>query len=283
MQDRWSRLVEECRIGTVYRPIVRPGGTKYESHNPHIDLSDVPVFYWGEMLAVRDGDEMCNALDAIRAGALKLPYPRVAFLYHVSSDNPALHAGPKHLQCHRERVYAVVGEEEDDGSITCFSFMWHYRKMDHWTKQAWQAGVTCGSGSQIELSYDPGIVAPADFFEVYSQSNQDKILHFLTDLHRLMTHSGFVTFPSPGKETQKINQRRSRLNLPDVPLVRIIKFDIAVPKTAPHAPAVPGAPKRPHFRRGTYRTLATGRRVWVRPSAVRGGGADAPPPWYEMR
>jgi hypothetical protein len=282
MQDCWSRLVEECRIGTVYRPIFLSNRTTFDSHKPHVELSQVPIFYWGEMQADRDDAEVDKALQAIQTGAIKLPYERVAFMYHVSSDNPTLHRGPAHRQNHNARVYVMIVEEEDDGSITIFSFYWHYTTMDHWVKQCFQARVTCGSDAQMEFAFHPDVLPHVEFMARFQCAIEHMILNFLADWHRLMTHKGSVTFPLPGKETQRINLRRSRLKLPDVSAIRIIKLGDLVLHVAPSAPSAPGAMKRPHFRKGTYRTLATGRRIWVRAMAIHGGGGD-PPPWYEIR
>jgi hypothetical protein len=282
MQDCWSRLVEDCRTGLLYRPVIRPERTTFESHNPHIDLTDVPVFFWGEMPFEIDDAKINEAVDAAQTCAIKLPYPRVAFLYHVASDNLGLYQAPRNLQNHDALVYVMVIEEEDDGSVVVFSFYWHYTKMDHWVKQAWQGRVTCGSDAQIEFAYDLDMLPHVDFMGRYRQSNEDRILQFLADLHRLMTHGGSVALAPAGKETQKINLRRNHLKLPDVPLVRVITFDDAVAHEASSAPSAPGAMKRPHFRRGTYRTLATGRRIWVRPAAIHGGDGSSPP-WYEVR
>jgi hypothetical protein len=285
IQDSWSKLVEECRIGSVLRPVALPGAkrTSYLPHQSQIDLAEVPVFFWGEQPTRISNAAQNEAMDAAIDGTFKLPYQRVAFLYYISERHSAHGLAPERHRLDDERVYAVVAEEETDGSLTICCFVWHWRTQEHWIKQAWQGHVPIGTdGADVVIAFDPAFYDNADgeFLEFYTRASEHRVIQFLIDCHKLMTKGGSVTLAAPGYRTEKINNRRGALKLPLVPPIRIIKFDN--PVVVHDAPSEPSTAKRPHFRRGTYRTLATGRRVWVKPSAIH-GGSGAAPPWYEIR
>jgi hypothetical protein len=114
-----------------------------------------------------------------------------------------------------------------------------------------------------------------------ADSAQNRIIILQLDLHRLVKSGTGRTVAGIGGEiARKANARRHRDGLPELPSVRVITFD-PMPPLKSASGKTGGTPKRAHFRRGTWRTLPSGREVWVKPMAIHGGTPDRPP-WYEV-
>ena len=280
-QDAFAQLVEECRIGTLYRCelLCNPNRTKFILHKPGIDLSDLPVFYLGEMADSTDAKQTDAALDAVQAKQFRLPYPRCGFLSYLPASSLALTRGPDRYRLLIGRYYLMLAQELDDG-VLFSSFMLHDNK-DHWAKQVWQVFLNAKS---IEYAYDPAAIATtdADFLDHFQIGTEHRVTHLLPQIHRLMTRrQGTVAAGVGTAITARINARRQNLQLGAVPAIRIIDLDAPEPAPAASASHGKGAPKAPHYRRSTWRTLPTGRKVFVSSAAIH-GGTGSPPPWYEV-
>src|ERR1700693_3444912 len=92
-------------------------------------------------------------MDTITAGEFRLPYPRCGFMYQISSGNVALQyaallANSSDID---NRYMLTVAEQHEDGSILCYSFIFH-DGYEHWIKQIWQGRIL--QQSDIELAHD---------------------------------------------------------------------------------------------------------------------------------
>jgi hypothetical protein len=81
-QEEFAQLVEEIRLGWVHRIRYRMArGVVGIPHKPDIDISDLPVFYVGEMAdlvpadRIRQNDLKRAWLDQCARGQFRLPYP----------------------------------------------------------------------------------------------------------------------------------------------------------------------------------------------------------------
>jgi hypothetical protein len=283
-QDDFAQLNEECRLGWVYRCVIHsnPNRTSYHQHQPGVDMN-IPVFWLGEMPAQLIGgadSPLYGAMTAIKENRFKLPYPRSAYMYALSSDNPAMHRLPVSLHNDTPRHYVMVAEQSEDNSILLFCFM-HHATEPHWARQTWQVFITQSEDGAIETAFDPESKVDPVFMAYLSQSVDLRVQQWCADVYRLMTaNNGVVGYADGGSGTDRINARRDKLHLPTVPRLRIIDFNAPPPATVVGKGT--GTPKSPHFRRGGWRTLATGRQTWIPASAIKGGGGE-PPPWYEVR
>jgi hypothetical protein len=281
-QDAFAQLVEECRIGLVRRMMLlsNPDRVKYIPHKPDIEVADLPVFSLPERVII--GDDAVDGLEASQANRLHLPYSRCAFLYRVSATSPNLQKVPERWRRPIGRYYCVVAQAVDDG-ILAASFM---RSDDHphWSLQVWQAFISHGPAGGIEINYETDAIAGAnaEFLQMLDQSSTERLSLLMGDIHRLTTtETGEVTNIPGTRITDKINQRRQKMNLGEVPRIRIVKFD-AVVRPSSASTTKTGGTKKPHYRRGTWRKLSGGRQTWIPSSAIHGGGGDVPP-WYEVR
>jgi hypothetical protein len=280
-QDEFARLVEENRIGTLYRPVFRtnPNRTIYVSHRSGIDLSDLPVFFLGEQ-PVFAGEPAALAMEAVMADQFRLPYARCGFMHHMGAGHPSLLAASTYPN-NDPRWYMVLAEQEDDGRIIVTGFMRH-KPIDHWTRQIWQGVITSGAEGAITIAWDPKGNAPDQFLEFLFQSTEDRITLLLGEIHRMMTGRGRSEYATGTALSERIDQRRVKMKLPPVQRVRAIDFD-ALPTAPTGRENAKGTRKAPHFRRGSWHVRkATGKKSWHPPSAIHGGGGDAPP-WYEVR
>lgn len=273
IQDAFAALVADCHNKRVSRAIMREDKTHYEPHDPEVELDNLPVFAHAPV--ERFNDDTLAALDAIEAGEFRLPFPRCAFISYLPPNAPGLLNQSGSYAKSTPRHYVVIAEEEDDGSVTFFGFVRH-DDMTRWAKHVWQAQQT---REHFSFAFeDEG--APDDFLKGLVTAAQDRLRAVCGIIHKMSTHNGATVVATGGNATQLIDKRRTRLGLPPVPRVRLLNFDM--PRIARPATQPTGRTVMPHYRRGTWRSLATGRRVWVRASAIHGGG-DSPPPWYQVR
>jgi len=276
-QDAFSKLVEEVRIGQVRRPIAteRPVGTKFVPHKVNIDL-DIPMFYLiGDHHHI-PFDDATKAIDQIVDKTFHLPYPRCGFMMSL----PGTHPGLQHLdrRFHVRHTYIVVVEEDDEG-LHFIPFMTN-ELIGHWARQLFDIYMMFGS-DEIVTTYDPAWGDfPSDFISRVEASLWLRLAANLGLVYQLMNRQG-VAASLPGTQvTDKINSRRSKMDLPSVPLVTAIDLN-RMPSVSLSLGS--GSPKRPLFRRGSWHTRkATGKRSWHPPVAVHGGG-QVIPPWYEVR
>jgi hypothetical protein len=284
-QDAFAELVEEIRLGWVYRPELHElpkRHTKYIQHKPQVDLT-CPVFYFGEIASQQKTAVLDAALESLEQHTFRLPYPRCCFLSSLSSDNPslllaALKSGTGDAE---PRYYLTVAEQYGDGSIFCFSFMRHSGH-DHWIRQLWQATIRNG---HIDIAIDPQRCSE-EFMDMFRASAHSRIEALLADVQQLMTRKTGRSDEVVGSTvTRKIDERRRKLNLPDISRVR--RIDLTNPE--PDVGTVrrirtgtKGVPKRPHYRRGHWRNYEDGHQKWIEPLAIKGGSMN-PPPWYEVK
>ena len=281
-QDEFAQLVEQCRNGQVYRCVLADNTTKFYSHQPHVDL-DIPVFYTGEFPIKIDNTLLGEVSLAFKNGTFRLPYPRCALMSHLDGHSPAMMSVPRrYSQIGVSRRHLMVAEETETG-LLFYSFM-RSDIMMFWAKQQWQVFIPYLS-DQMEFAYDPEATAEAnqDFIPFYYQGTRCRMEVALLDIHRLTSGHGATTESVGTEVSDKIDRRRAKNGHHPVPRVRVIDFSVVPPARTIATPSDgPKATRMPHFRRGTWRTLQTGRKVWVRPCAVHGGSPNAPP-WYEVR
>jgi hypothetical protein len=281
-QDAFTQLVEDCRVGTLERITFDLDGPSYTPYKPDLDLSHVPVFFLGNV-PLQVPEAVIDAGDAVIAGTFRLPYDRCAVLYFSPGHSPNVPSSVPYRLRGIARHWLILAEECPGEGVLIASFI-KPADRGHWGKQTWQAFVRFG-GPTIDFSFDPS-VALAPRGDLMFKSNEYRVLLSLGDLHRIMTHRGAMQSAPGGVKTSRVDVLRNSLDLPAVSRLRVINFDTPPsslePQEAGQRGVVIGSIKSPHFRRGTWRNLASGRRVPVRACAIHGGG-DAPPPWYEVR
>lgn len=284
-QDSYAQLIEDCRQKRTEYPIPTMvngrAGTKYVTRNLEIDLTDVPAFFMGtapdHILPVHQ----VAAMEAIVERRFHLPYSRSVWFYAVDGNSAALARAPQKYHLPVSRDYAMI-VEEDDGIIIMTPFMRHTGHK-HWIRQSWSANIIPGPDGAIENYIDPIWLKTESEFQVTMEAAiSSRVRLVLIDIHRVMTqrHGHWDAAPA-GQHTDRVNARRIKLGLPEVPRMRVIDLSTLLPP--PTKTTGTGSPKSPHYRRGTWRTSSkTGIMSPVRASAIHGGGAAAPP-WYEVR
>jgi hypothetical protein len=253
-----------------------PRRTEYIPFRPNVELTNLPVFSLGLLPTTMEPFRV-DALQAALAELLHLPYPRCGFLYRAIPTAISQMAVPTIHRNANRRWYFLLADEQPDGLLV-HGYVRH-DNMPRWARQTWQAMI---DQEALSISYDPEAVQGVDeeFFRVLDEGTNNRLIILMSDIWRITRGNGRVSHSAGTSTTELSNKRRKRDGLPPVPAVRVLDFD--APGRLPAVPSGAGARKAPHFRRGTWRTLPTGKEVWVRPSAIHGGTPDAPP-WYETR
>lgn len=281
-QDEFAKLVEDLRIGQVGRPIAIPRGTKFVPHRPDIVIHDLPVFFMEGNQGV-DVAGINAAEDAIEARRFHLPYPRCAIMMSLSGD----YGGLQHLhpRFHVRHSYVMVFEEDDE-QLHVVSFMKAESMMEHWVRQLFDFYIPFGVQlDEVTVTYDPAWgTFPPDFIFGVEMSLWTRLQIVLSFIHKMMnrTDRGVASAIIGSSATDKINARRTKMNLP--PIQQVVSIDLTRAITAPGAKGTgKGSPKKPHFRHGSWHTRkATGKRSW-HPAVAVHGGAGVAPPWYEIK
>jgi hypothetical protein len=292
-QDAFAQLVEECRLGWVFRcvlhddppsPRYRNGRTwtEYVMHRPGVDVATLPVFYLGEMPYQMHIETLNSVMDTVTDGAFRLPYPRCGFMYRLTTGNPALDIAAVfgNTSDVAERYSLTVAEQDEDGSVVCYSFILRDGN-EHWMQQVWQARIL--ATGDIEIAHNQSHEID---LALLLASARNRIEMFMIDCHTLMHRKRGTYTPGVGTvASASIDQRRMRLKLEPVARIRIIDLsapdDTDEPKT--RRAGAKGVPKTPHYTLGTWRNYRDGRRVWI-PAYATGTLRGQPiPPWYEVR
>jgi hypothetical protein len=276
-QDEFAKLVEDVRIGRIGRPISVGSITKFVPYRPVIDLN-LPVFHVvGDHYRI-PVEAALEASKQVQAATFHLPYPRCAYMMSL----PGTHPGMKHLapRFHVRHSYVVVCEEDDEG-LHFIPFM-RNELIEHWVRQLFDLYLPFGSDSLITM-YDPEWGNfPADFIAKVETSLWDRVSGIMAFIYQMMNRRGEATTVPGTQVAEKINARRSKMQLPAVSGVITIDLDKS-PVDGSGIGKGAGTPKKPHFRRGAWHTRkTTGQRSWHSPVAVHGGG-EIVPPWYEIR
>src|SRR5579859_2454720 len=87
-QDAFAQLVEDCRTGLLNRIVVTPYKSLFIPHKSGLDLSDLPVFYMGDLSSASHVNHMSETSN----NKFRLPYDRCAFMYFVPGDHPKISA-----------------------------------------------------------------------------------------------------------------------------------------------------------------------------------------------
>ena len=270
-RDEYARFAEDARLTRLRRikdNTVRP--MKEERCKLDRPL-DVPVFDFGESLLL-GGDALRGAAGAMIDGTLRLPFPDCTFMYEFPADHFA--------SLQRHGTIWIVALQQTTDEIVGDLYFRHPGRMDHYGINTAQFAVT---RHDIQIA-DAGDCRMDEFQqEAVRKSARHRALATISHAWQLAQPRGGKAVLEPGTVfSDKVDARRVRAGLGALqPVRRIVLTDMGQPITPDAALAGrgKGIPRAPHFTRGHFRTLQTGRKVWVRDYQT---GEAAPAPWYEI-
>lgn len=233
----------------------------------------MPSFDFGFIFDPADpsfvGENVCNDLwreasELLSGNEMRMPFPECAFLFRYRETGDRYETvNLVHIRDDGEAIWGDTYFQQDADSPT----------KSKWTKTPFQFVLHPGLG--VEANFDP-LVRLTPFWEnEYRIDLRSKYSEVLYAALMLSAHRAHLE--DDGSNTVALMAGSEGHDLSHLPPTRIIKVNRPGLIAAARARSSgTGAEKRPHERRGHYRNLQSGKKVWVNACKIH-GGQDAPP------
>jgi hypothetical protein len=218
--------------------------------------------------AERWNTEWQPVTELLEAEHFRLPFDECAFIFRY--EETLL----KHATTNIVHVY-----HDDDRSIV--GNTWFQQEVNdpvkkRWTMMPFQFVVHQGAPLSVEINFSTPRLT-SDVEADYREDCKAKYTEVL--IATLLMSTKAAREEQDERTAQRIaqvNRGRELGKLPPLPMTRVIHIDKTVTTTRAMTATGTGSAKRPHDRRGHYRTLLSGKRVEVSPSKIHGGSEAAP-------
>lgn len=220
------------------------------------------------------GTEVCNDLwaqasDLVSENRMRLPFRECAFLFRYRET------------FNRYETVNLVHLRDDGESIwgdTYFQQAIDHPAKSRWTKTPFQFVLHPGLG--VEMNFDPMVRLSPSWEHEYRLDLRSKYTEVLYAALLLGTRRASIEEEEIADAMPLIAANSVKPDGDDpkpLPATRIIKVNLPKLVATTRSRTVgTGSEKRPHERRGHYRSLQSGKQVWVNACKIH-GGSDAPP------
>jgi hypothetical protein len=280
MSVGFADFVEEMRQGMALRVSsnqhhakveVTPVPREYTRYNWAIPSFDFGHLYDPKSSASigleRWNSEWQPVTELLENEQFRLPFDECAFIFRYG-ETLLKYATTNIVHVYHDEDRSIVGH-------TWFQQEVNDAVKQRWTMMPFQFVVHQGSPPSVEINFSTPRLT-SDVEADYREDCKAKYTEVLIATLLMSTNAAHEGQDErTAQRIAQVNRGREFGKLPPLPMTRFIHIDKTVITRAATATCI-GSPKRPHDRRGHYRTLRSGKRVEVSPSKIHGGSEVAP-------